>query len=86
MGFEERSDIYSEIRTEHMDETGAYPVSLQPFQLFRGLGMLLCFCLCMCVWGVDVNIKTLNKHSLTNFLGCMFHWVLGDFISIATTN
>lgn len=44
------------------------------------------FCFCLCMFVFDVNIKTLNKHSLTNFLGCMLQWMPGDFISIATTN
>ena len=80
MGFEERSDIYSEIRTEHMDEDWGLMQFLFSYFSYSGeLGMLLCFCLC--VWGgVEVSIKTLNKRSLTSFLGCMLHWELGDFL------
>ena len=86
MGFEERSDIYSEIRTEHMDEDWGLIQFLFSYFSYSGeLGMLLFLFVCV-GGGFDVNIKTLNKHSLTNFVGCMLHWVLGDFISIATTN
>ena len=50
MGFEERSDIYSEIRTEHMDEDWGLIQFLFSYFSYSGeLGMLLCFCLC--VWG-----------------------------------